>query len=211
MSVGGILYRALSNMKLTDPGNAGDVLVSNGTDSAPTFEDRGFVRRATVTLTDAQIKAEYGIHTLVAAPDAGYRIKPLAISVRATIVGAYGNINTTYAAIECHYAGSVNWIAMPIVNDSTATPTPLIQVSALLGNVHVMVADLTAPWSGAMDSGFGFGWVYMQQPTTPGIVTSEMDGKALVVDLDNSGSGDLTGGHASNTLTFTTYYVVEPL
>lgn len=160
---------------------------------------------ATVTLTNAQIKAlpTTGI-TIVTAPSSGLRVKPLAATLKAVIVGAYTNINTTSAALTIE-VNSDTWLTVGVINDSTTTPH-LTMVTDLLAATGTWVMDLPTPLA-LVPVTTTKGWVIPQIA----VGSTAFDGVAATLMFDNNGSGNLTGGNASNSLTVTFYYALESL
>lgn len=161
------------------------------------WSEVGLVKTATVTLTDAQIKAlpTTGI-TIVAAPGSGYRVKPLSATVKAVIVGAYTNINTTYSALEIRHASP--WVLLnALVNDNSTTPA-LTDLTAALTTVQTTIVDLEP-------------LVYTATGYAVAVHAAVVSVENLLVQvkIDNNGSGDLTGGNAGNSLVVRLTYLVE--
>lgn len=150
------------------------------------------------TLTDAQIKALPTTPiTLIAAPASGFRIKVLSASFRFNVSGgAYTNINATYSAIALYYLGQFGfWLTSGIVDDSGASVNKLTTV--MTGGA-IRVCDC-----GPYTDNFGSGWNI--PPTT---LTTDSEAKAVAIAADNNGSGDYTGGNASNSLRIDLIYQV---
>lgn len=158
----------------------------------------GVVLVDTTTLTNAQILALPTTPiTLISAPSAGTRIKPIGATFRSDFAAGYTNIDATYAACAIYWLGDFSqWAQTGIVDDAAATLTRFTDIFGALGEETID----TIPYH---DS-FTNGWVI---PNAVGVSLS--DGIALAVAMDNNGSGNLTGGNAANTLTITVYYVVQ--
>lgn len=183
-------------------GGAGDVqeltigqgLGLSGTDLT------GLVFAASVTLTDAQIKAlpTTGVQVL-AAPVSGYRPKPIGGSLYVNAnAGIYTNINTTYSDFHIE-TGAGQYMAYGPVNDNTVTPA-LTGVSDLFGSTAVRVMDLPMPFL-QYDGGYIV--------TSSLIPASGVVAQQWLVKIDNNGSGNFTGGNAANSGKVTVYYVLE--
>ena len=143
---------------------------------------------ASVSLTDAQIKAlPTALVSLVSAPGSGKRIVPIKGVFRAvTTSGAYTNINATLCKLRLVYGNNI-WVASwEVSDDSGAASTNFTQ---LLGGASVQSVVLHE-WDG-----------------DPRAV-ADVENVAVGVSIDNNGSGDLTGGHASNSLVVSFLYLV---
>ncbi len=215
-ALGDIIYRGSSVWKrlIGNTATTRKVLCQAGTgggSAAPTWEDVGFIQRATVTLTDAQIKALPTTPvTLLAAPGSGLRNKLIACTYIAKATsGAYTNINTTYSDLHVE-TPSGQYHVYHTVNDSTVG---LEQLTKLLGLTASTVVDATVPALNTVEAGStgGVGYVTGNGKVFPGAQTTDWDNVVLRVVIDNNGSGVLTGGHSANTLKFIVYYVVETL
>jgi hypothetical protein len=167
----------------------------------------GGIRAVTVTLTDAQIKALPSAPiTLVPALGTGIWAKPIALTLFANVTNAtYTNINTTYSALSLSITDAVgSWIAVPVVNDNTTTPAMDRVTGFLGGSVHDSMMAMPVPY---MDIN-GDQWLPNVQTIVSGGSVADLP---VVLAMDNNGSGNLTGGHASNTLRVILYYAVEAL
>lgn len=158
-----------------------------------------------VVLTNAQFKAlpTTGI-TILAAPGANKVTLPVMVTVHPTTTsGGYTNINATYCALTISYGAAGTWAATPIFDDSVSTPA-ITTFSTVFGtgSPGVRFFPMICPYHDTS------GEIWAPQPYVADGVSNRAN-KALVVAIDNNGSGDLTGGHASNTVAFTVTYLVE--
>lgn len=177
-------------------------VVSGGLTPSADSVPVGILRRATVTLTDAQIKAlpTTGVQ-VIAAPPAGYWNHVVSASFHADVsAGAYTNIDTTYSALSLVTAAG-NWLVSGIVNDSVTVPA-LTRMTSFLGGTLNSIIFTTS----YLES-FNNGWVL---PAAEALV-SDFNASAVRVAVDNNGAGNFTGGNAANTLKITAYYIVEAL
>lgn len=174
----------------------------------------GGIARATLTLTDAQIKAlPTTAITLVAATGAGFLARLIAAPSLHLIStsGAYTNINSTYAALVVSYTDNAGpWASNAVLNDNTTTPA-VSQFASFLGTTTDKLAWLSVPNVYAIDGAGAVEWTVNGSNTDPGPTMSVVENKALVLSMDNNGSGNLTGGNAANSLKVTIYYVVEAI
>lgn len=167
----------------------------------------GWVRRKSVTLTNAQVKAlPTTAIAVLSAPGSGYWYNVLAVSYSANFAAAaYTNINTTYADLRVQYTGTNDFVGGYVVNDSAASPV-LDHITNLFGNA---LAGLVpgVPYS----EGFSLAGADPEYVVKSPTLWSVVNNVGLEVKMDNNGSGALTGGDAANTLKVTVYYIVEPL
>lgn len=163
----------------------------------------GLVRVATITLTDAQIKAlPTTPQTIIAAPGAGSYNNVLSYALNLnTVAGAYTNINTTYSTLQIETANG-NWLGPVIVNDDTTTPD-VTRLTGFLGAAHS--AFVRGPGAFLEAPGEPSGWIVPASPTQ----TTDYDNDLVRIAIDNNGSGALTGGNAANSLKITVTYTVE--
>ncbi len=187
----------LSDVVITTPA-ATQLLEYSGSTWANAYP---LVRRATVNLTDAQVKALPTTPvTVVAAPASGYRIRPIQVSYSAAFSGGvYTNLNATY--IDVHLKIGSDYVGYGPVTDSTVTPT-ITQATDIFGSTGSHMYDQGLPPQLGNPGG------YVQ---TSGVYTrSQQEATAMQIGIDNNGSGNFTGGNAGNTFRVTVYYVVEP-
>lgn len=194
----------VGDLYLRTNGTAGTTLYTKESGTGTTgWVGGNVIRSATVTLTDAQIKAlPTTAITLVAAPASGFRIKPISATlIIKSSAGAYTNINTTYAALQIESTPGVVLLTPPS-NDNTITPA-MTKLTDLFG-ATTRVVDLST-WVNVPAS---TGEQYVQ----PNILMTVAygDGVLVRVKVDNNGSGNWTGGNAANTMTVVLYYAVEP-
>lgn len=198
-TVGDLIYAsATTTLARLAASTSGLVLTSNGAGVAPSWGPSIVFQTTTVTLTDAQVKALPTTPvTLLAAPGANIRYKVIAVSVDANCsAGAYTNINATYSSFQVEWA-SGTWAATAIFNDSTTMPATA-GLTNLLGAASHRVTDLAIPYTD------------VQYWLVSGVSTvTDMANQLLRVNIDNNGSGVLTGGNAANVVKITLYYTTE--
>lgn len=172
------------------------------TGTLPIANGGSLVQRATVTLTNAQIKAlpTTGI-TVVAAPGPGFWLSVLAVDYSSDFTaGAYTNIDATYS--DLHVGWGSEYAGGYLVDDSATTPV-LTDVTDLFGNTTQGIVQ-GVRYSDCVPVAGAAGYVRAYP-----ILRSTVANGALTVKMDNNGSGDLTGGNAANSLKVTVLYVVE--
>lgn len=163
---------------------------------------------ATVTLTNAQIKAlPTTPFTIVAAPGAGKILWPKNTLLLFNYTAPYTNINGVsglYASITgltgstvVQNDSSLNAVSGRGFYDPTTGITLLSEFLAPVVDVGMM---LTYPFT---DSRGAANW---DGPLTYVFGSATVANQPLQLQLNNSGSGDLTGGNAANTLMVVTEY-----
>lgn len=161
------------------------------------------LRRATVTLTDAQIKALPTTPIqILEAQGVNKAILPVLCAFAGNGIGGnpYTNINAdAYMALRNESDADVFDL---IINDSSI---PLTHVEDLLGGVGQ--PDKFAATVTPFAPGFFQGWGVI--PTVH--PRSTVENQAYKLALDNMGSGDLTGGDAEATLIISLAYWVFDL
>jgi hypothetical protein len=168
---------------------------TTGFKRAPGADD---VRSATVTLTNAQIKAlpTTGV-TLVDAPGPGLAIIADVASTngRAHLLGAF---TAAYTNVDAGVKVGFCICSNPFAAFSGPSSTYDQQYHTFFtstGNVWSMV-------SAAKINGISV--------ATGTDTATDIENKPLVLYLDNSAAGNLTGGNAANTLKVTVYYTIVP-
>ncbi len=172
-----------------------------------TVEARVELFKATVPLTDAQIKtlptpATYV--TLVGAPGASELILPLSVMIGLnSSAGAYTAINATYSELFIGWAGG-DYAAPSLFTDSGQSTTAL---DAFLG-----VASRRF-WLPVMVGGGFFDYYGVAAGDTPenySQVRANNVGKALVIGANNGGA-NFTGGNGANVMTVVVHYLKATL
>lgn len=171
--------------------------------------DAGILKRTTVTLTDAQIKALPSTPVeLVAAPGTGKWIDVVSVTLRKdNTAGAYGNIAATGSVLKVVVGTNDDWATMGVVNDSSASPA-LTYLTDYLGSADDGLLKLPT-FSQAATTTSGAGWVWGVPPFYD--YSTEFVNKALSIQIDNAAAGNLTGGNAANAMKVIVTYTVEGL
>jgi hypothetical protein len=160
------------------------------------------IYQATVTLTDAQIKALPTTPiTVVPAAGAATIMSPIGGMWTANFTaGAYTNIKAAAViAIKCADGARASAF---LPNDITITGATADLATQLLGHAGRTFINL-APYFEADLSG---SWGVLPSYNVGSGINS-----ALQVEIDNSGSGNLTGGNSANLLRITLFYAVVPI
>lgn len=170
----------------------------------PNGELFGVVRLASLTLTDAQIKALPTTPvTIVPAPGIGFIVKPFAFTIITnTSAGAYTNIDATYADFHLDRAG--NYASYGPVDDAAAVPV-MQRFSQIFGAAGAAVYDGLVPTVSATPNVAAL--EYVQPDSLPGVVVIE--NVPLDLKIENNGTGNLTGGNAANWIKFDVFYTIE--
>lgn len=144
---------------------------------------------ATVTLTDAQVKAlPVTPVTLVATPGSGLILCPVLFVVSKTLAGAYTNVDSS-ATLNVAYGGTVSsgLTCLALANSDTSIYT------SASANKH-WIAPLGANFSG------------FQQLAPPD--NGDPRNLALSIAATNAAAGAFTGGNAANVVTVAVMYAV---
>jgi hypothetical protein len=194
-----------------------EIAVETPTSTAERVPDTGggssAVLAVSTTLTDAQIKTlPTTAVEVIPSPGAGFAIDVLRVEFVARIVGAgreYTNIapggGASGPTILLRYSGASGDTG-PFLFDGTYFGVDL--VSDLLGSQSDTGIGgntvFAGPWHdvGTPDMG--------TQPTFEAS-GNNIDGKGVEIKMANPGAGNLTGGHASNTLIVRSLYSIVPL
>jgi len=146
------------------------------------------MKKRIVTLTDTQIKALPTTQITVVPAVSGVYIQPImAVLLLNGSAGAYTNINA--AAWVSMQLGSLDVLGW-LVNDAAITNGSTTSLSTFLGaaNHHATLLPGTVRTEG-VDA-----WGTVSAVFDP----SSLVNTALKLNFDNAGSGNLTGGNASN-------------
>lgn len=157
----------------------------------------GLLLSATVTLTDAQIKAlpTTGVAELVAAPGAGKKIVPSFATITCdTSANPYANVDAACYMPIALGNDDVEFLST-IQNYATASFSSADTLLSSGGPRSFLLAQLPGAWAVV-------GAAFTPQPIDGG------ENEALNLFCDNGGSGDFTGGDPANSLTVTVFYVV---
>lgn len=154
-------------------------------------EEEDVMLSVTVTLTNAQIKALPTTPVqILAAPGASKIIFPMAAWLRANWAADYTNIDAgaiVKLLINTEILTTLNNTVISGVTQLLAGGGPDGSNVFLIGRQHINATNM-----------FG----------TSGIYDSDAANKPLTIEVTNGALGAFTGGHASNTLKITVYYVV---
>lgn len=160
---------------------------------------------ATVTLTDAQVKALPTTPiTVVAAPGANKMIQLVQATVIASVSTPYTNLDATFCGLYLALDGGAYYSSY-LADDPSTTPA-LSQATDLVGTASSAVATLHM-YREAVPVAGGAGYVI--EGTSAGFpALTDVANKALKVHFENNGSGNLTGGTGANTLRIVAHYFI---
>lgn len=178
-------------------------LVAGGFDAS-----LGVIRRASVTLTNANVLALPTTPVqLVAAPGAGFYLAIWKICLKANFsTAAYTNVNATFGAMYGQIGTAGNY-SQQVVNDSATTPA-ISALTNFMGNAD-RVTHL-GPYLESITVAADAGYV-LTRYNVGGIAIADEENKALFLQADNNGSGNFTGGNAANDLKVVAYYTIEAI
>jgi hypothetical protein len=167
--------------------------IENGLTQISTGGGAGLVQVATVTLTDAEIKAlpTTGIE-IIAAPGVGKIILPISIVISFNWVADYTGIDansTIYSAMDGDY-GSL----LPAISESVDGG-----INNLLASSESKVVVMQQPIS-----------LFLGNTNPINYSTSQLENKALILFSQNNGL-PFSGGNAANQLLVTAYYFISDL
>lgn len=192
-----------SNDVLTDTSDDGSISVTQNPftktrDWSVNFPDGPWLVGDVVELDDDAIKALPTTSVdVIPASDvpAGFRITEFLVDVQMDLVALYTNINAN-GILQLENDGTFSNF---ITNDSSI---PLTRLDTVLGNPGTK----RWTWRPFVDAEPVNGWGNLLATTN-----GDGDGEPLVLSLNNQGSGDLTDGHADNTMTLRPYYILSPV
>ena len=165
----------------------------------------GGMQLATVTLTNAQIKALPTTPVLfgTAPPSGSWNHAVAASYVINTLGGAYTNINVTL----CEFSIIGGSLIYGPIDDVGSNPV-LTTFTSLFGSaVHDTHTPLT-PYAESFPYPAGTSGRVMNPIFD---TTASVDAKQFTVQINNNGSGNLTGGNAANNVIIRVYYFEETL
>ncbi len=161
------------------------------------------IRRVSVALTDAEIKAlPTSSKLILAAQGAGFIVVPqfFLVQIRAA-AGAYTNIHASSSA-RFETATTNKLVSGYIANDAGTTPV-LSQMTQLFGNASNRQLLLTADFFTVNESA---GWSTFGDVQ----IIGDLENRDIQFAVSNTG-GNFTGGNAANTGRILMYYTVETI
>lgn len=162
------------------------------------------IKRKLITLTNSQIIALPTTPiTLVSAQGSDTLIEPVLATVYCkSSGGAYATINAAGSlGVGWNNAGSITDVLGYVPNDAGITYGSTTRLTDLLGSTAVRRAVLLPLQQTEGTNQWGLMSFVVSDPTN-------LTNKDLVIYIDNSGSGVLTGGNAANTLVVNLWYSV---
>lgn len=174
----------------------GSDIILDGEEFDPSAPAVQTVYSATVTLTDAQIKAlRQTAVEVVPTPGVGNMVIPLYGFLSFDHTADYDNINVAAALSISHGAGGYSLLTN--IREASAE----FGVSSLLASGGDFVATIPPVYNLDTTRLYGF----QGQPP------SQFANKNLVIEAYNASDGDFTMGNAANTLKVTVVYTIIPV
>lgn len=157
------------------------------------------IEKATVTLSDAQIKAWPTNPVTVATSTSGHLFIPVYATFVADLQSAYSNVSNNNGRIVVEDGISGYTFLQGVMNNGTS----LDDFGALFGSYGIGYLRTLAPAIPAAKADEASGVV------VPRAVSGTLTSNSIVLRCINGSDGNFTGGDAANTLKVAVYYIVE--